>query len=240
MNSLPTDPEGRRVLAGEYVLGTLDAQTAKSVEAAVLHDAELAALIVEYEAKLTPLANLAIPEAAPPDLWERIAAAISPPAPVVKPVQSAPGLWLWKSWAIAASLAAAVLAVVVVLPPKSAQVMTTVLLADANQLAWQAAIDSKGGLQLAALSTVADNSTAQAPPDKDYQLWALAPGAKDPVSLGVLPRGKAHIRVENLPVQPHPGMLILISLEPSGGSPSKLPTGPVMFVGRLSEAGPPT
>jgi anti-sigma-K factor RskA len=237
---LPTDPDARIILAGEYVLGTLDARTAKAVAQALMHDADLAGLVADFEQKFAPMVNLAVPEAPPVDLWSRIESAITPPVKVAAPAPTSGWLRLWQGWAIGASLAAAVLAVIVILPPKSGPVMTTILLADAKQQAWQAAVDGKGGLQLAALSTVADNSTAQAPLGNDYQLWALAPGAKDPVSLGVLPRGKAQIRLENLPVQPQVGMLILISMEPPGGAPGTLPTGPVVFVGRLSEAGPPT
>jgi anti-sigma-K factor RskA len=236
MADLPTDPEARIILAGEYVLGTLDARTAKAVAAALPGDAGLAALVGEFEAQLMPLVALAAPEAPPVDVWTRIEAA-SAPSVVVR--ESKILLRLWQSWAIGASLAAAALAGVAFLPKPVAPVMTTVLLADANQQAWQAGIDSKGGLQLAAL-TSAQGNRPEAPNGKDYQLWALAPGEKAPVSLGVLPRGQVGMRVANLPVRPQTGMLIMISLEPPGGSPNALPTGPVVFIGRLSEAGPPS
>ena len=237
---LPSDPEARIILAGEYVLGTLDARTAKAVAGVLQTDADLSAFVAEFEAKLAPMTALAVPEAPPLDLWNRIEAAIAPAKESANLIPVSRWLRLWQGWAIGASLVAAGLAAIAILPPKSAPMMTSVLLADANQQAWQAAIDGRGGLQLAALSNVAENITAQAPQGKDYQLWALPSGAKDPVSLGVLPRGQAQIRIDNLPVQPQPGMLILISMEPRGGAPGKLPTGPVVFVGRLSQAGPPT
>ena len=235
---LPTDPDSRIILAGEYVLGTLDARTAKAVEKALASDAGLAALVSEFEIRLTPLVALAVPEAPPVELWSKIEAAISPKTALRAP----PSKWLrlWQGWAIGATLVAAGLAAITLLPQKPEAVMTTVLLADANQQAWQGAVDSKGDLQLAAVSSSASGPAASAPSGHDYQLWALPPGEKTPVSLGVMPHGQGHVRMANLPVQPQPGMLIMISLEPPGGTSGKVPTGPVVFVGRLSQAGPPT
>ncbi|WP_376087849.1 hypothetical protein ACE7GA_15050 [Roseomonas sp. CCTCC AB2023176] len=37
-------------------------------------------------------------------------------------------------------------------------------------------------------------------------------------------------------IRPQPGMLIEISLEPPGGSPTGRPTGPILFIGRLTAA----
>jgi anti-sigma-K factor RskA len=44
--------------------------------------------------------------------------------------------------------------------------------------------------------------------------------------------------IETPAVRPRAGMLIEISVEPPGGSPTGRPTGPILFYGRLSEAGP--
>jgi anti-sigma-K factor RskA len=38
-------------------------------------------------------------------------------------------------------------------------------------------------------------------------------------------------------VQPQKNMLIMISVEPPGGSPTGQPSGPVVFFGRLMPAG---
>jgi anti-sigma-K factor RskA len=83
---------------------------------------------------------------------------------------------------------------------------------------------------------------AQAPSagvGKDYELWVL-PIDKSPVSLGVLP---AEQRVER-PIDEmraaliQPGTMLAVSLEPTGGSTSGAPTGPVLFTGvfHLAEA----
>ena len=54
---LPTDAVGRDALAGEYVLGTLDARTAARVTVAMQADPEWRLAVEEWEARLAPLAD---------------------------------------------------------------------------------------------------------------------------------------------------------------------------------------
>jgi anti-sigma-K factor RskA len=93
--AIPTDPAERDALAGEYVLGTLDAAMARAVERALPQDAALRAAVEAWEARLAPLSTLAPPEAPPPGLWERIERALDPTAAVAAathppPTQSGP------------------------------------------------------------------------------------------------------------------------------------------------------
>ena len=52
---IPTDPAERDALAGEYVLGTLDARAAAAVERAMATDPALRAAVAAWEARLAPL-----------------------------------------------------------------------------------------------------------------------------------------------------------------------------------------
>lgn len=65
---------------------------------------------------------------------------------------------------------------------------------------------------------------------QDFELWALADRATKPVPLGLLPTAtaSADLRPASLPAQ---RFKLLVSLEPKGGSPTGLPTGPVQFAG---------
>ena len=81
--TIPGDPLERAGLAAEYVLGTLDARDAAAVEAALASDAALLAEVTAWESRLAPLQALAPPEAPPPDLWDRIEAALGSGAPAV-------------------------------------------------------------------------------------------------------------------------------------------------------------
>ncbi len=239
MSALPTDPAELTALAGEYVLGTLDARQSRMIEAALPAHPDLAAMVAAWEDRLAPLNLLAPPEAPPEGLWERIEAEIGP---MSAPRAARPRfLRLWQGWAIGASLAAAALAGIAFLPPVPASRMMTVLVSSGTQTAWTAEVDRQGGIQLAALSAPSGARLDTAPPDgRVLQLWALPPGAKAPTSLGLVPRGAGVVKIQTPAVKPVAGMLIEISLEPPGGAPGALPTGPVLFIGRLSEAGPPT
>jgi anti-sigma-K factor RskA len=242
MSQLPTDLNELTALAGEYVLGTLDARQARMIEQALPGHPDLAALVEAWEDRLAPLTALATPEAPPPGLWDRIEAEITPiaaPAPVAS--AGTRFLRLWQGWAVGASLAAAVLAVIAFLPNTPEPRMMTVLVSNAAQTAWTAEVDRQGGLRLAALSAPGGAPLDTAPEgNRVLQMWALPPGAKAPTSLGLVPRGSGSVRIAAPAVKPVAGMLIEISLEPPGGAPGALPTGPVLFIGRLSEAGPPT
>lgn len=238
MSRIPTDPAEVDAVAAEYVLGTLDARMSRSVEQALGSNVGLTAAVAEWEATFAPLLALIVPEAPPADLWTRIEQAIAPPA--TRPVASS-RLRLWQGWAIGASLATAALATFMVLPKAPEQRVMTVLMSNATQTAWTAEVDRQGGLLLAALPGAGGTPNNTAPDGgRVLQLWGLPPGATAPTSLGLVPRGSERVSIATPAIRPVPGMLIEISLEPPGGAPGALPTGPVLFIGRLSLAGPPT
>ncbi len=226
---IPTDPVERDALAAEYVLGTLDAHRAGQVARAMETDAALRDAVAAWESRLAPLGDLATPEAPPPGLWERIAAALDGP-PAEAPVPAPPPApRLWRFWAIGASAVAAGLAALLVLRPAPEPRLMTVLLTQRDQPAWL--VEAEGGaLRLAALNP------QPVPADRVMQLWALPQGATAPTSLGLLPGPDARLTVTPAAIRPEPGMLIEITLEPPGGSPTGRPTGPVLFIGRLSPA----
>jgi anti-sigma-K factor RskA len=73
---------------------------------------------------------------------------------------------------------------------------------------------------------------APKPEDKDLQLWAVARGETKPVSLGVLPQsGTYETGGTGLP---DADLLLLVSIEPKGGSRTGRPTGPVVIGGELT------
>ena len=223
---IPTDPEARDALAAEYVLGTLEAREAAEVERALPRDAALAGAVAAWEARLAPLQALAVPEAPPPDLWPRIEASLAPaPAPARRPRAWFP----WRGLALGASAVAAGLAAFILVRPPEERLMT-VLLTSRDQPAWIVEADG-GAIRLSSLNP------QPAPPDRALQLWALPQGATAPTSLGLIPP-EGRITVTPAGIRPEPNMLIEITLEPPGGSPTGRPTGPILFIGRLGAARP--
>ena len=222
---IPADPEARDALAAEYVLGTLEAREAAEVARALERDADLAAAVARWDARFAPLTALTLPEAPPPDLWSRIEAALDP-----TPRPPARRAWFdaWKLGTFGAAAVAAGLAAFLLLRPPPQPQLMTVLLTEREQPAWLVQADAEG-LRLAALNT------RPAPPDRVLELWALPQGAAAPTSLGLIPHD-GRLTVRPATIRPHPGMLIEITLEPPGGSPTGRPTGPVQFIGRLAPA----
>ena len=75
------------------------------------------------------------------------------------------------------------------------------------------------------------------PAGRSLELWTFARGtAAPPVSVGVLDQARAvRFRLDRLP-RVAPSQLFAISVEPQGGSPTGLPTGPVLMKGTASSA----
>lgn len=82
---------------------------------------------------------------------------------------------------------------------------------------------------------------AEAQPDKSFELWLVSSRYGTPRSLGLV--GDSEFTPAKL-ASFEPDMIsdavYAISLEPTGGSPTGQPTGPVLWTGKLVEALPPS
>lgn len=73
----PDIPEELHILAGEYVLGVLDAAEMRAVRRRAREDAALGAAIADWERRLAPLGDMLTPRAPPPALWDRLERSIA-------------------------------------------------------------------------------------------------------------------------------------------------------------------
>jgi anti-sigma-K factor RskA len=223
---IPEDPEELNVLAGEYVLGVLEPEAARDVEAAIVNHARLRDAVAFWERHLTRLSDMAAPADPPAGTWARIAALIGP---LRAPPE--PRLWnslaLWRSSTAVAGAVAAALALFIALTPSTrAPTFVAVLHApQQDQVAWIATAGRNGLLVRAVAGGTAPN-------DRAFELWAIAPGATRPQSLGVIPTD-GRLSLGALPATVRNGATLAISIEPVGGSPTGQPTGPVVFAGPL-------
>ncbi len=214
------------MLAGEYVLGTLDAATVSVADARIAAEPAFAAEVRAWEARLYPL-TLLVPAVAPPaSLWARIedtvggAAAVAPVRTMVRAANDNRVAGWWRTVAIGAAAVAAGLAVFIGVRPVPAPLVAVLAPAGSTAAVLVAVAGPGGGLALRPTAAVAVAA------DKDLELWALAAGATKPVSLGVFPAsGKV------APQDMVAGTQLLVSLEPKGGSPTGSPTGPVVYGG---------
>lgn len=215
--------EERDALAGEYVLGTLEAREAEAARAMIARDAAFARLVADWERRLAPLQALAAPEAPPPALWARSETTLDG-APLAR------RRWrlAWPAFGLGASAVAAGLAAVLLFRPPAPAPLMTVLLTSEDQSAFLVEAE-RGEIRLAAVNPRGVEA------GRVMQLWALPQGATAPTSLGLVPES-GRLSVTPRGIRPEPGMLIEITLEPPGGSPTGRPTGQILFIGRLAAA----
>jgi anti-sigma-K factor RskA len=225
-------PEDRDARVAEYVLGTLAGEERVAFEAELARDETLRRAVAAWSDRLQPLADSVAPVAPPLALRDRILARIGGAERETERFS----IIRWLAWTFGASAlgAAVAVALVFLLTPQPPELGGYAMLREQtdsqNVVVFQ--ID-KGHSQVVLFA-----QTVSAGADKDYELWVLPPG-KSPVSLGVL---KAEERIER-PIDQmraaliQPGTMLAISLEPSGGSATGAPTGPVLYTGVFHLAG---
>lgn len=203
----------REGLAAEYVLGTLPHAERLAAEALIAADANFAALVAEWEARLSPLNQGYRPETPPAALKRRIDARLFP-APVV------PWRVRWR-WHIAAALGAAVAALVLVfyVPATRPGPLVTAELRGENQAL---VIDARYDPEARELR-VERSAGPAAEPGKDYELWII-PAGQDAISLGLIRAGERRIPLDVLPA----GATLAVTLEREGGAPTGVAEGPVL------------
>jgi anti-sigma-K factor RskA len=226
--------DGDDLLAAEYVLGVLEADERQSAASRIENDADFAKLVDGWEIKLAPLAS-GYPEAEAP---ASVKAAIDRRLFASTPISGIGRQGLWSSLAFWRGLALATvvaLALSVILPLVDSPVeqpqarLVASLVADGSDVKYLVVYDS--ARHTVDLSHVAGKRAA----GKDFELWVIE-GKNPPVSMGVIPAG-ATARVPVPPLEEaklEQGALLAISLEPEGGSPTGLPTGPVVAAGDLN------
>lgn len=223
------------LLAGIYVLGALEADEARAVEELAARDGGVALAVEAWQNRLAPLAAAVGARPAPAELWSRIEASIGPgegvadippqPAPPLTPLGRAwRSVAVWRTATAALALAAAFAGVTLLSRPEPAPFAAALAPMGSPAPVFLAQLRSDGSLAVRPLAPV------QVAPGKDLELWALPDGAKTPTSLGVLPAIGRSVPSKLVPSGP---TQLLVSLEPTGGSPTGLPTGPVLYGGML-------
>lgn len=210
----PPDDEAD-LLAAEYVLGVLNLPQRVSAQARIRADAAFATRVAAWEARLAPL-NEGFAEIAAPELLPQIERQLFP-----KPVRRRHG-FNWFAGALSAVVL--VLGVFLSLDQPAVPILTATLSADLLPLAFSARVDPN----LGTLTLIRTGGEAPAP-DHDLELWAIGADGH-PTSLGVI-RAAEETRAAPALM---PGVILAITLEPAGGSPTGLPTGPVLVSGALT------
>ncbi|MEE9300382.1 MAG: anti-sigma factor [Alphaproteobacteria bacterium] len=218
-------------LAAEYVLGSLGADERRRVEEQMRRDAELARLVQEWTLRLVPIIEAVPPVAPPARVWQRIEAVRGPAG---RPAAATSGrfwerigFWRWSTAMAAAAAVALVLHIATTPPPPVSEGRYVALLGEeVGAPAWMVTVDTDAGrLTVKPFAPLAVE-------DKAFELWLVIDAETPPRSLGLI----SPVQEVTLPLAPElteavPAAALAISLEPPGGSPSGLPTGPVLYQG---------
>lgn len=209
------------LLAAEYVLGTLEGQARWRFEDRMQHQQELRALVECWDLKLNRLAEDSLPVTPPPFIWKALARSIGARGPSGVPGQLLRKLSLWRGAAVASSLLAGLLGLLLLLPaPDSSPNGYVIMIRDqARHPVW--VIDSSPDMAELQINTTAPMDM---PAGKSCYLWIQADPDAPPHLLARLPDdGQAHIEV---PVELRaymPGRL-LVSIENSAPRPHAGPS----------------
>lgn len=256
MNTTHGDiPDSDDLIAAEYVLGLLDSGARRDAQARIERDAAFAAQVEAWEQYFSPwLAGIA-PVEVPAALWQRIRTALWQHELPARATVETPraSLWdrlpFWRGLAAggfavaAASLAALLVTVrnvpveppapqppVVVAPPPQpvpAAPMVASILHEDGTAAYNAVVNPDTGVIV--LVPVHMPEDVRVP-----ELWLIAADGK-PRSLGVIARDQVmQVRIPDaIRKSAAPDTVFAVSMEPEGGSPTGLPTGPVIAKGSL-------
>jgi anti-sigma-K factor RskA len=229
-------PELLDRLAAEYVLGLLRYSVRARFERLC---AELPAALTarqRWEERLLPLSLTLAP--VPPDAnrWpqiERAVASMNDGSAAPRAATGAAGRRWWPA-AVAASLIAVALVVGKLTFWSEPTWQPLAVLAPANAAPlWRLERSADGAqINIRALGPITLS------PAKSYELWILPRGGGNPVSLGVLPR-QGGVERRLTPVQRTllaAASQVAVSVEPAEGSPTGLPTGPVVIVASVVRA----
>lgn len=218
--------------ADAFVLGLMDEDERRAVEADMEKDTELAGLVGEARDRFLEL-DLAGPTASvSADLWSRIEEKLGPQqAAAVLPAPRAAvndnRLAWWRGVAMSAAAASLLLVAALaftLLDRTQPQVIAILMNAEGEPVVM---IEDFGN-DTAQVTPLSDISVAA---DRSLQLWTLPSQDTGPVSLGVLDSWRtATVEGPDLP-RPAEEQLYEITVEPLGGSPTGKPTGPILGKG---------
>lgn len=230
---LPANPQLLDSLAGEYVLGTLRGPARRRLARWNQSLPEVQHAVQRWENRLLPLA-LALPPVEPSlQVWigiRRRSKSLGSSSATNEQARD-------RSWRQAAA-AVVVLGLIIALwlgptrelPPYEVAYVT----AGNGQLLWHIAINAaQDKLRIRAIAPERHS------PREDFELWALPAKGGSPVSLGLMPvQGDVRHRINADQREAlRAAVKIAVSLEPSGGSPTGAPTGPVVHVADLQRSG---
>jgi len=223
-------------IAADYVVGLLRHHGRARFERLAAASPVLRQARLRWEDRLAPLSLQLAPVTPSASVWPQIRRQIAAPADTTSNRLIARGRAGRRWWpaAVAAGLIAALIVVGRLTIWSEPTWQPVAVLAQANtapQWRVERSADS-AQINIRALAPVTLSAT------QSYELWVLPVGTGHPVSLGLLPRQGRLARRLNAAQRELllAAMQVAVSVEPRGGSPTGLPTGPVVIVASIARS----
>jgi anti-sigma-K factor RskA len=218
----------REALAAEYALGTLQGAARRRFERSLKEDPALRRLVTQWQERLAPLDEAARPVAPPARVWRAIQQRVAP-------ASRWNSVGFWRGIALVSTTAAVLLAVsLLTLAPRRETMV--VVMSDAQSrpaitVSWQPRQLGDKRLRV----RVIGHQTMD--PETAWELWMLPPGDRKPVSLGLITTHETQTVVVPAQLQEaiDSAQALAMSIEPEGGSPTGLPSGPVLYQGQCTK-----
>jgi len=235
-------------LIDEVVLGLAEDAEVARIEALAQSDPDVAARLERARQRFAPLDDTADEMPVPDGFWSRLEDGLeSGSATNVSETDAAPApqggaqivdlaamrstLNRWRAAAVGGMAAAALLVGVLGWTLATAPEPTVI-----------AVLLNDQGEAIALVEGQPDNTTrvtlleqAEVPADSVMQVWTKPDEDGPPISLGLLATARSRtLTIEGLPA-PGRDQLYEITVEPAGGSPTNLPTGPILGKGLAKE-----
>jgi anti-sigma-K factor RskA len=230
----------RDLLAAELALGLLEGEELSRAFVILNRDVELAEAVGRWSGLLASMLASISPQEPPEFVWKSIAIRIGMPADNNNFAVIHRTMVAWRRAALAAGALAAALSMFLIVRPDA--VPPPVPRAEASQTLVAALTTPENDVRLVATwepisgrLRVASSALQEGDPQASHELWIIAAGDSVPRSLGVL-SGAARGPIDvpsSLLSDLKAGATLAISVEPRGGSPTGVPTGPVIATGRL-------
>jgi anti-sigma-K factor RskA len=226
------DPGLRDALAAEYALGTLQGRARRRFEHSLRDNPGLRREVAEWQDRLAPLDEAIEPVPPPRRVWSAIERRLQPQRRTGWPER----LWWSVGWWRGATLASALLALALAVPllsPRSDSMV--VVMADRHEdpkitVSWR--VQEPGSKRLR-VRVIGHQTMA---PGTAWELWMLPPGDQKPVSLGLITTHETQTLTLPRPLAQavNDAWGLAMSVEPSGGSPTGVPSGPVLYKGQCA------
>lgn len=234
MTDLQTDDE-LDLLAAELSLGILDSPERLAVSNRLQTDSEFERRVARWQAKLNGMLD-DIPAVEPNEaIWARLQSRLFDTRGELVVLKQRAARW--RRYGVAITGLAASLAVFAVFDrpvsapverPSQPRLFAAAIATEQGPVAATVSFDQGSGRL--AITPV----TIQPVADQDFELW-LVPANSPPTSLGlVAANGPSRLKIPSaIGISLRNDAVLAISAEPRGGSPTALPSGPIVATGKL-------